>query len=108
MSVLEVAGAALMSIGVLANVVTAVGLLRSRHHLVAVHVMSIGALAGLLPCLVGAAMLLGDADAIARAVIAVVMTFFTAPFLGQALILRALADGEVRVPRAEPGPRGEP
>jgi multisubunit Na+/H+ antiporter MnhG subunit len=94
-----VIGLVLLVIGVLANGVTALGLLRCRDATSRVHVMSIGAVAALLPCLLGAALVIGDAAAVARALVGAVIGLLAAPFLGQALLVRAVADRELVDPR---------
>jgi len=103
-------GLGLLAIGAAANLVTAIGLLRSDDAMARIHVMSIGAVAAVLPCLVGAALVIGDSAALLRAGVAGVVLFFAAPFLGQALMLRAMADGDLPLPHERPTlrPRLEP
>jgi len=95
-------GLVLLALGVLATGVTALGLLRCRDATSRVHVMSIGAVAALLPCLLGAALVIGDGAAVARALVGAVIGLLAAPFLSQALLVRAVADRELVDPRDLP------
>ena len=104
MRILELAGGLLLGFGVASALVAGWGLLRCARAAARIHVMSIGAVGALLPCLLGAALIIGDAGALLRAGVASLLAVLLAPLLGQVLLLRAVVDGEVPDPEAAEAP----
>ena len=97
---MTLAGQLLLVLGTAITAIATVALLRARSTGSRIHIMSIGVIAGLIPALLGGALYTAEAAVVARVVAACIVLFFAAPYLGQALILRAVVNGDIPSPHA--------
>lgn len=104
---MKIIGLILLSFGIVNALITAIGLCRTQKAPQRIHVTSMIAIAALAPSMLGAALYIGSTGALIRVAVASVFLFVGAPYLSQALLLRAVADGQLEMPPTQPLPESE-